>query len=151
MSKKLNLFTCDRHPGNLRLTPSACAKSYSRGKHSEVWDSAHHCRGCLTGADHAGENVPAVAEDRTCRLCGKKRGTKTVYGCVCISCYNRLAEAFKGRNAKGKSPQKMCGRQIGGLVIVARETIVFAGSGGRLAWMARAPGMLPVKQMSLFG
>lgn len=147
----VELFVCPGQPGELRLTASSCATNYRRAKHAEPWESVYHCRGCETGARHAGETVAAVQPSRVCRICRKKCSTtKTVHSVLCISCYNRLAEAFKERNAKGRTPQKLAGTRVGDLVVVARDSIMLAGRNGALAWMARNPGRLPTAQRSLF-
>jgi len=147
----IELFTCPNQPGGLRLTAGSCAASYQRGKRAEPWDGAHRCRGCEIGARHAEEVVEPVIAAKPCRLCHNvDGGAKVVYGCMCISCYNRLTEALKGRNAKGRKPQKLSGSPIGGLMMVVKQGVVFAGKSGHLAWMARAPGRLPTAQRSLF-
>lgn len=146
------MFTCPRHPGNLRLTPASCAASYQRGKRARRWETAHLCRGCEIGARHCGEEVQAEEPTLPCRLCdnGKVGGKKIVYGCICISCYNRLAEAFRGRNAKGRQPKKLCGRVVHDVVAVVGHGVMFVGRDGRLACIARSTGRLPTGQQSLF-
>jgi hypothetical protein len=148
----ITLFTCPRHPGNLRLTPNACAASYQRGKTAKEFETARLCRGCPIGASHSGEEVQQELPETTCRLCPRKKiaGRKIVYGNLCISCYNRLLEAFKGRNAKHCTPQKLCGRSVHDAVVVARQNVTFVGRNGRLAWIARSVGRMPTGQISIF-
>ena len=147
---ELELINCPKIAGGLRLSRESCANNYRRGKTAEPWDIVHACRGCSIGAQHAGEAVPAVQEGRRCCSCGATNPTKLVFGCVCISCYNRILEAFKGSNAKGKEPQKIKGIKVGESVLVKRNNVIFSGHDGGFVWMARAADRLPEKQMSLF-
>lgn len=102
-----DMFLCPRMPGGLRLSTSSCAISYQHGKVAESWETAHICQGCQIGARHAGEQVPAVVEKPRyqCRSCGDT-SYRLVCGLICVSCYNRMAEAIKSRNARGKTPIK---------------------------------------------
>jgi hypothetical protein len=52
-------FTCPKLPGGLHLARAACANLYQRGKRADPWETAHHCRGCMIGARHAGEGKPS--------------------------------------------------------------------------------------------
>ena len=53
----LTVFLCPRRPGNLRLTPSACASSHKMAQGADdeakvrLWD----CIDCQTGAKHLAE------------------------------------------------------------------------------------------------
>lgn len=147
-------FVCPRQPGGLTLTPDACAGLYRRGKRAEPWESPYRCRGCETGAAHAGERPPERREvelAHPCRICGQKRGGKMIYGVLCVSCYNRVAEAMRGRNGKGSAPVKMAGTRVHGITVVTRGGLVFAGNGTGLLWFGRGAASLPgAQQRSLF-
>jgi hypothetical protein len=103
----LHLFTCPNRQGNLRLTPTAFASSWRRHRA----DKGHQCQGCPVGAEHAGEPAPAppppAPAPGACALCGRRRREigRLIFNALCPSCYNRLAEAAKGQNARGHPPQ----------------------------------------------
>lgn len=146
------MFICIRIPGNLKLSPESCAASYRRGKRAQPWESSCACRGCPVGAAHAGEELPAITDDMKvrCRLCQSTQARKTVYGSVCISCYNRLLEAFRDSNARGRKPCKLVGSCVSDGIAVTRAGVTFMSHQGRLAWFGRAVGKLPTPQLSIF-
>jgi hypothetical protein len=106
------LFTCQRHVGDLRLTPSTCAGMWARARRNREEDRIRlaPCMGCDVGAANAGEPVSAKAAPgkatpasvgQTCCRCGQG-GLRLVLGrTLCASCYNRQREYQAGRNAKG--------------------------------------------------
>lgn len=71
-----------------------------------------------------------------------------VFNLICISCFNRLAEAIKGRNARGQMPRKWRPVQTGKAMAVVRGGLVFVGR-GQVQLIARAPGILLGQQRSL--
>lgn len=110
---EIELFTCPRHAGNLRLMPSSCADMWRRGRRAHREDTLWHCRGCEIGARHAGLKIATakaateadtIAGDDTCIRCGK-RPNRLVSKALCIGCYNRCCEFVKGLNARGLFPK----------------------------------------------
>ncbi len=99
------LFTCQRHPGGLRLTPQACARQWQAGKSALPWDRLYPCRGCAIGAGHAGEAVPDLGDDdpHRCLYCGR-RNLRLVSKLICISCANRVFELLRGRFRRNEPP-----------------------------------------------
>lgn len=136
-----DLFLCPRQPGGLRLSPSSCAGLYRKSKTAEVWQTAHTCRGCELGAGHAGEAVvrPVVFAARQCATCGSP-SMRMIMGMMCISCYNRMAEALKRCNARGRVPTKWRPVDAHGLVDVRRAGRMFIGENGRLLGIGRWVG-----------
>ena len=101
----IELFTCPRYAGGLRLTPMACASQWRRGKDALPWQSIYPCRGCEIGAVNAGEPLPAQAPGRTlCCRCGRT-GLRLIRGQICVSCYNREREVRIGKDRRGNVPR----------------------------------------------
>ena len=148
--KESGNFTCPRQPGGLNLSPQSCADLYQRGKTAEKWQTAYLCRGCAIGAGHAGEKVRPISETPTDRCeCGNV-AHRLIYGRLCVSCYNRMVEALKDRNARGDAPKKLRARRAGDLAWVRIGGVVYVGVAGKVRALSRAPGVLPSKQWSLF-
>lgn len=151
-----DIFTCPNMPGGLRLSVASCADSYRRGKTAQAWQTLHHCKGCAIGALHAGE-APPVEKPRYRCSCGAQ-STRLIQGVLCVSCYNRLAEALKGRNARGKRPLKwravhLSAGKWGGtsapaLTFVRRGLFLYVGQSKPVA-IARAPWPFSGNQRSL--
>lgn len=101
----MELFTCHRHVGSLRLTTAACAKNWQRAKHAQPWDALRPCQGCPVGAAHAGAPVPppqvAAPNRHYCVRCNQYASRLLTDG-VCVSCKNREYELNKGRDRRGK-------------------------------------------------
>ena len=95
----LTMFACPRHAGGLRLTTAACASMWR----SHQGDRHSHCCGCALGAEHAGEAAPPPPPDDSCAWC-RRRYLRLVFGCLCISCYNRVREASRGTDRRGRRP-----------------------------------------------
>lgn len=91
---EIEMFTCERHTGGLRLTRNACATSYRR--HQRPEHHHHPCHRCELGAQHAGAPPPGPAPSRTCAWCGAQ-GRRLVFKVICVSCYNRARELATGR------------------------------------------------------
>lgn len=90
------------------LSTDACARQWRAEKGCKPGEGRHeHCRGCVTGALHAGEKpqeqTSALYGSLLCPRCTKEKGARIVQG-ICISCYNREREIVLGRNAKGAKP-----------------------------------------------
>ena len=133
------LFDCPNIPGKLRLSPASCAANYRSGKVAAAWQTTRFCKGCQIGAGHAGEVVQQVVIRKVslCRSCGAAGG-RIVHGLLCVSCYNRLTEALRGRNARGKVPTKWRVSTLPGVTMVRCSGLQFAGA-GKLEYIARAP------------
>lgn len=100
----IELFTCPRHPGGLRLTESSCAAQWQRGRLAAPWDSVYRCHGCEIGAANAGCPPPPPAPGRTlCCRCGRI-GMRLIRGQICVSCYNREREVRIGKDRRGNVP-----------------------------------------------
>ena len=104
----MELFTCHRHVGELKLTTTACAKNWQRAKNAQPWDALRLCQGCPVGAAHAGAPVPpppVTAPNRHhCVRCNQYASRLLTDG-VCVSCKNREYELNKGRDRRGKPVQ----------------------------------------------
>jgi hypothetical protein len=100
-----DLFACPRHPGGLRLLPTACAAMWRGGKAAEPWDRLFPCRGCAIGATHAGEtpNLAPCDDGRKCCFCGRT-DQRLVCRTICVSCANRLFELLRGRYRRDAPP-----------------------------------------------
>lgn len=83
------------------LSIASCAAQFRRAK-AEVSGSA--CRGCVIGAEHAGEAAATIPR-HLCPRCGRT-GQRIVLGQICVSCYNRQRELLVGRNSKGTFPHR---------------------------------------------
>lgn len=111
MSDMPALFTCDRQKA--RMTVAGCARMFIAAHDPEhkpqPWEGRAACVACPIGAAHAGQPVNAMAEPvqllaTVCPRC-LRQSDRIINGRHCISCYNRHAEALRGRNAKGSVPR----------------------------------------------
>lgn len=89
------VFDCERL--RARLTPSACAANFIKGR-------CLTCLDCAVGRDHAGPAGARLndAGARKCLRCSRK--AHRLVRDLCISCYNRESEVLRGTNAKGAFP-----------------------------------------------
>lgn len=138
MISETDLFACTRHVGNLRLTPSACAGMWRRGRRAGQFDLAKMCRGCPIGAGHAGIDpsrieaellADEVATATTCIRCGKP-AKRMISLTLCVSCSNRCLEWLKGRNRKGTFPATF------GSLSIYRAALTLKGTHGEVAVLA---------------
>lgn len=104
----LKMFDCE--PQRMRLTVGGCARLWrgAQERRPGAWEGRHACVACPVGAKHAGINISPVAREtevlRTvCCRC-QKPAMRLINNRHCISCYNRHAEALKGKNARGGRP-----------------------------------------------
>ena len=101
----MNLFSCKKHPGNLRLTEQSCADSWRIANKND--ERMQICRGCEIGAQHAGEPVANIIyKSNECIRCGRYGFGRKMNNGLCISCYNRSNEIYRGLNGKRHVPQK---------------------------------------------
>jgi hypothetical protein len=106
------VFRCDTWRATLSVP--ACARRWKEAQIA-VKDRAEQlrlCRQCPIGAVHAGEKHVHRAANFGRNICPRcERGTtrRMVAGRVCINCYNRQLEWFKGRNGKGTVPVRALG------------------------------------------
>lgn len=152
------LFTCPRHPGGLRLTQTACAALWLRGRAVERLDASSLCHGCPVGARNAQgpEKAPSPLR-RACACCGDTERRFVPSSGLCISCYNRQREILRGRDRRGNS---LVGRALAPLVRLVLGGTVISRPGKSLlavtawalrqqddAWVSRAiPEGYPLSQ-----
>ena len=168
----IELFTCPRYAGGLRLTPMSCAAQWRRGKDALPWQSIYPCRGCEIGAVNAGEPLPAQAPGRTlCCRCGRI-GMRLIRGQICVSCYNREREVRIGKDRRGNVPVSLppamslslsigVGERFDGLAASRMELAIhaarkrpglalarfpFAPPGIQAALVLGLPGRLPMRR-----
>jgi hypothetical protein len=95
------LFTCTHRPGGLRLTPAACARSWTQAQRlAPDLRPGIACSTCPVGAANAGQ-APAPERPMNCAWCGRSHRRLVLGGLLCVSCYNRLRELCRGKNARG--------------------------------------------------
>jgi hypothetical protein len=110
------MFRCDRQA--VTLTVGGCARMWrsAREKRPAPWEGRSHCVGCPIGATHAGDTQEEAAKARASealrRICPRciRPASRLINGRWCISCYNRVREVARGRNAKGNLPVVVIGR-----------------------------------------
>ena len=126
----IELFTCERHRGDLRLTVGACAANYRRAKAVEPWDTMAPCKGCPIGASHAGEPLtPPAPPPRLCLRCGVT-ARRLIHNQLCMSCYNRERELLTGHYRRRSPPQ---GLQIATFQIQTAESVTVPARAASLA------------------
>jgi len=103
------MFQCVN--ANLRVTAAGCGRMWisARDDRPAVWEGRSVCVGCPEGAKNAGCAVSTVAKSvgvlhRTCGRC-LRPASRIINERFCISCYNRHAEALRGKNARGSRPR----------------------------------------------
>jgi hypothetical protein len=99
-----DLFRCP--PWRATLSVPACADRWRRGQvaKGEAAEELRLCRQCPTGAAHAGEKFIHRATafgNNTCPRCRRGTMRRMIGNRVCINCYNRQLELFRGQNRKG--------------------------------------------------
>lgn len=103
----LDLFTCERIPGNLRLTIAGCATQFKRAQTGEI-DShpqLEPCRECEAGSANAGAKIiPPLL--RVCVRCQRGSMRRLIGKLICVNCHTRMKEFVCQRNARGKPPIK---------------------------------------------
>lgn len=128
MSAGVDLFHCQRQ--NMRLTAAGCARLWrsaqDKGNAPKPWEGRLACVTCPFGAANAGVKVSPVVESvailsKVCSRC-LRLSDRIIEGRLCISCYNRQAEADRGRNAKGGTP-RLCA------ILHDMDVAVFSGEG----------------------
>lgn len=95
------------------LSPRACAANWTTQKIIQ-------CTDCEIGRHFAGGKPAPPKLIRVCLRCGRQG--RLVARCFCVSCRNRAAELWHGRNAKGKLPQKWAAILRQGCAIVRAES-----------------------------
>ncbi len=113
VSNNVEMFLCPNHTGNLRLSRGSCASMWQRARSEryEPYSPIAACYGCSLGAQHAGKSDEKMDRrpghiDRICTRCHRP-STRFVYGCICVSCYNRGREVLLGKNARGAPPKRL--------------------------------------------
>ena len=125
MTGATELFTCERQ--SMRLTARGCSRLWlsaqEKDNQPKPWEGRAACVTCPIGAMNSGQQISPVAESvallqKICARC-LRQGDRIIQGRLCVSCYNRQAEADKGSNAKGGKP-RLCARLREYEVAVAR-------------------------------
>lgn len=120
------MFRCDRQA--VTLTVGGCARMWqsAREKRPAPWEGRHNCVGCPLGATHAGDTQEVAAKARASealrRICPRctRPAARLINGRWCISCYNRVREVARGKNAKGNLPVIVMSRLHNVALTVAR-------------------------------
>lgn len=107
------LILVDCSPLRARMTEAACVRRWraAQGAVPPSHDSLSHCHICPIGALRAGEKasvaVNAAVADACSHVCPRcdRPAARLINGRHCTSCYNRTAEAIRGKNAKGTRPR----------------------------------------------
>ena len=143
METPLELFHCRRQ--NMRLTAGGCSRLWLSAQEKEnepqAWEGRSACVTCPIGATNSGRVVSPVAEEvatlkRVCPRC-MRVAPRLINHRLCVSCYNRQAEADKGKNAKGTRP-RLCDR------LHEIDVTVVAGHGVHIIHSARVTGATEV-------
>lgn len=98
------MFRCEKRRAT--LTKSSCAGLWTEGNRKGCDDRFWLCKGCETGAQHAGvgdATLSPIYATPICARCGRG-ATRLIHGHLCVSCMNRAYEYRKGRNARGNAP-----------------------------------------------
>lgn len=100
------VFRCEALSAS--ITVKSCAGMWTQANAGEPVERLWRCKGCKLGAEHAGAGDVAMNPLRGVELCVRCSRTdlRLIWGLWCVSCYNRGAEAKKGRNARGVPPAK---------------------------------------------
>lgn len=93
---EIELFTCPRHTGGLRLTTLACAANWRKHKDATADGRFHPCHACPIGAVNAGEPAPGPRDTSNCCYCGRP-ARRLICKSLCVSCFNRVREVITGR------------------------------------------------------
>ncbi|WP_257811603.1 hypothetical protein [Burkholderia glumae] len=114
-------------PLRASLSVSACARSWNDSNSAQSladlgnveaeWSKCRSaCRRCPIGAKHAGHEMAVdphpLFGTKTCGRC-LNLSRRLVHKHLCFSCFNRQAEALKGRNRKGTAPVKITADMLG--------------------------------------
>jgi hypothetical protein len=82
-------------------------------------------------------------------VCGAT-GQRLIHDIICVSCYNRIAEALRGRNARGKPPTKWRPVVLSDMKFVRHGHFVFVARREKLTIIARIPPVLPGTEQCLW-
>lgn len=101
------MFRCERLASSLQV--SSCAGMWREANdQAQAPERLFRCAQCPVGAKHAGVADASMSALRGTGICARCHRTdmRLIGGNICVSCKNREYECIKGRNAKGKVPQK---------------------------------------------
>ena len=101
------MFRCDRLKASLQVV--ACSGMWAEANAvGQVPERLFRCRQCPVGAEHAGVVDANMSSLRGTGICARCHRTdlRLIGGNICVSCQNRAYEWIKGRNAKGKPPER---------------------------------------------
>jgi hypothetical protein len=99
-------FACER----MRATISVpqCARLWTDAN-VENSETRRLCRGCPTGAHHAGAHDANLCDIHNVKICSRcrKEASRLIFGNLCVSCRNREYEYMRGYNARGTPLTKL--------------------------------------------
>ncbi len=123
------VFDCTRL--RAALSPKACATNWTAQKTTQ-------CAECDIGRHFAGGKPAHPKRTRVCLRCNQQ--ARLVARCFCISCRNRAAEVWYGKNAKGKPPSKWTAILREGFAIIEMKSTQNA-----LDSLYRTPGAISIR------
>jgi hypothetical protein len=99
-------FRCDRLFATISVDQCSSMWRAANQRNSEV---RRQCRGCVLGAQHAGQPDANLCDIHGVKICARCRdeATRLIWGNLCVSCQNRQYEFIRGRNARGKPLLKL--------------------------------------------
>lgn len=99
-------FACQRLSATLSV--ASCSKMWTEANEKAA-ERHWRCRGCETGASHAGRHGASTSGLRGSMVCSRchRGATRLIGKWLCVSCFNRQREFVSGRNAKGAPPSRM--------------------------------------------
>ena len=123
----LELFTCKRQAGGLKLTKNGCSDLFKRAQLSDLDKYPHlaYCLDCEVGKENSdGLNIlPRLP--KTCVRCERPNIRRLCGKLLCVSCFNRGREMMTGKNARGAVPVRFIPLHIfdyaDSLIVVGRD------------------------------
>jgi hypothetical protein len=119
-------FTCPQYL--VKVSTLYCADCHQKSKTKKyIQDNRRSlCRYCPIGSFHSGEiesiNSSRLYGTTICARCDKP-SNRLVQGRLCVSCYNRAAEAIKNKNAKGNPLKLIRDYHQASVMIICENTV----------------------------
>jgi hypothetical protein len=119
------MFRCK--PWSANLGVDFCERRWRQAQaaRGEEAERMAKCRTCQIGAAHAGERAVYRSElfgASICPRCGRGTTRRLIGNRLDINCYNRQLEVMRGRNAKGRPPEKLKLRKVRLGVVLDADT-----------------------------